>query len=80
MQARCLSADARRLRNFLIDRLWVDGAFGYVDANCFLGVCPICGAPVEVHFHDFAPRATLGCQQGCTEDEIAAELGLRVRP
>jgi hypothetical protein len=58
-----------------------DGQFrGYIDHDCFVGTCPVCGFAVGVRFAGYAPRATLTCEGGCTEAEIAAQIGLEVRP
>jgi hypothetical protein len=58
----------------VIDALWDDQRFGYVTADVFIGTCPICYAPVGVHFAYGAPRAVLQCHGGCGEDEIAASI------
>jgi hypothetical protein len=55
------------------------GFRGYVDKDCFVGTCPICGYPVGVRFYGEALRVTLTCESGCTEEEIVARIpGLRV--
>lgn len=73
---RVLSQEAVAFRKLLIDALWTDAAFGYVNEDVFFGVCPVCGDAVNVHFHGYATRATLQCQGGCSEPELADKLGL----
>ncbi len=77
--SRRLSPESVRFRRLVIEKLWDEEQFGYVDKDCFLGTCPVCGAAVVVRFAGHAPRATLVCQGGCAEAEIAAVLGLVVR-
>jgi hypothetical protein len=77
---RQLSSESVRFRAALIRTLWDDDCFGYIDADRFLGTCPICGGAIGVSFHGHAPRATLNCHGGCTEGEVAARLELSVRP
>jgi hypothetical protein len=74
-----LPRESVRFRTFLIDKLWTEGAFGYITQDVFLGICPICGRAVTVKFAGFAPRATLHCHGECTEEEIGDRLGLKVR-
>jgi hypothetical protein len=69
-----------QFRGLVIEALWDHERFGYIDADAFVGTCPVCGAAVGVRFHGHAPRADLNCHGGCREDEIAARLGLKVRP
>jgi hypothetical protein len=80
-----LPEESVRFRRFLIDELWINAikrtgrrAFGYETEDVFWGRCPICGSHVEVCFAGLAPRATLDCEGGCTEDEIADRLGVQV--
>lgn len=80
MNRRTLTREAIAFRKALIDRLWGNTSFGYVDEDHFIGNCVVCGAAIDVRFAGYAPRATLRCQGGCTEAEIAAALGLSVRP
>jgi hypothetical protein len=77
-----LSADARRFRDLVIDALWPrnDRRCVYIDEDRFLGVCAVCGYHVGVQFVGYAPRAMLECYGGCTEQEIAACIGLEARP
>jgi hypothetical protein len=75
-----LSRESVRFRRFVIDALWTKASFGYIDADWFLGECPICGLPVGVRFAGRAPRASLNCHGGCDEAAIAAAIGLEVRP
>jgi len=75
-----LSPDSIRFRNLVIDALWDEKAFFYVDADHFIGLCPLCDGAVGVRFAGLAPRATLTCHGGCSEAEIAELVGLRVRP
>jgi hypothetical protein len=77
---RTLSSEAVRFRSLLIDALWDDRRFGYVDSDCFIGSCVTCGAAIVVRFAGYAPRATLDCHGGCLEAEIAEALGLEVTP
>jgi hypothetical protein len=74
-----LSYEAARFRRHLIDALWDDAMFGYVDQDRFIGSCPVCGTAVAVRFHGTAATATLNCHGGCSEAEIADRLGLVVR-
>lgn len=76
---RQLSTEAFRFRRLVIDTLGAQ-QFVYLNADRFIGACPICGAAVRVHFAGYAPRATLQCHGGCTEAEIADAVGLAVRP
>jgi hypothetical protein len=76
---RQLSAEATRFRAYLIDAMWSDRRFGYVDQDCFIGSCPICAFAIGVRFAGAAPRASLDCYGGCTEAEIADRLDLQVR-
>jgi hypothetical protein len=71
-----LSDEAVRFRRALIDALWSERQWGYVTEDVFIGECPVCGGPVGVHFAGYAPRATLRCHLGCTEQEIAEQLNL----
>lgn len=80
MSARPLSAQSVRFRYAVIERLWDSDALGYLTEDRFIGTCPVCGAAIAVHFAGYAPRATLCCYGGCSEEEIAAELGWKVRP
>lgn len=73
---RVLSADAVRFRRMVLDSLWDDARFGYIDADRFVGTCPVCAGAVVVRFAGIAPRATIECEHGCSEAEIAARLGL----
>ncbi len=53
---------------------------GVIDADCFVGTCPICAYPVGVRFFGTALRMTLSCESGCSEAEVVARIrGLRVR-
>ena len=74
-----LSAEAIRFRDHVIDALWGQDRFYYIDSSHFVGVCPLCDFAVGVRFHGRAPRATLTCHGGCAEGEIAEAIGLRVR-
>lgn len=74
-----LSPDSVRFRELVINGLWDESEFGYIDQDRFIGTCPVCRAAVGVHFAGTAPRATLNCHGGCSEAEIAAVLGLAVR-
>lgn len=76
---RQLSAEATRFRVQLIETLWDDARFGYVDKDTFIGTCPVCGDAIRVRFASRAPRADLRCQDGCTEAEPAERLDLQVR-
>jgi hypothetical protein len=75
-----LSSDALQFRRLVIDALWRDDSFGYVEKNRFIGTCPLCGDAVGVTFAGRAPRASLNCHGGCSEAELAAAIGLEVRP
>jgi hypothetical protein len=75
-----LPEESIRFRDYLITALWDDRWFGYVDKDCFVGRCPICMFAIGVRFAGFAPRASLHCNGGCTEAEIAERLDLQVRP
>lgn len=79
---RVLSAEARAFRLQLLNALWPvrDPRCAYISEDAFVGVCPLCGAAVGVRFAGHAARAELACRGGCTEDEVAAHLGLAVRP
>ncbi len=79
MPRRHLSPESVRFRKSIIAALWTDHWGDYLDAERFLGECPVCGAPIGVTFAGFAPRASLDCHSGCTEREIADRLGLAVR-
>ena len=79
MTRRVLSSEAREFRELIIDRLW--GEHGvYVDEDHFVGTCVICGDPIGVVFDGYAARAKLNCHTGCTEAELASQLGLEVLP
>lgn len=71
-----LSEEAVRFRKLLIDTLWDESRFGYIDQDRFIGSCPICGFAIGVTFAGRAPRAALHCHGGCTEDEIASRIRL----
>jgi hypothetical protein len=58
---RQLSAEATRFRAYLIDAMWSDRRFSYVDQDCFIGSCPICAFAIGVRFAGTAPRASLNC-------------------
>jgi hypothetical protein len=75
-----LSADVVRFRNCVIDALWDDNAFGYIDKDAVSGHCPICGEVAFARFAAATPRVTMFCYGGCTETEVATRIGLRVRP
>lgn len=77
MSHRVLSPEAHQLRTLVIDALWGDRGV-YLDADRFVGTCPLCGAPIGVTFAGHAPRAALRCHNGCAEAEVAARLGLEV--
>jgi len=76
---RRLSSDSVRFPRLVVDRLWDEKQFGYVDEDCFVGTCPVCGLAVGVEFAGCAPRATLSCLGGCAEPDIAALLKLEVK-
>lgn len=78
--SRRLSPEAIRFRELVINALWDPARLGYLDEDSFVGTCPICGAAVAVHFAGHASRAALKCHGGCTEAEVAAVVGLEVRP
>ena len=75
---RQLSREAIELRRRLIDSLWDDAKFGYIDRSTFVGSCPVCSEAIVVKFADYAARASLRCSAGCSEAEIAARVGLAV--
>lgn len=76
-----LSPAAREFRRLIIDALWDRDRFGwYVHGDLFIGTCPIREAPIAAHFHRPAPRVTVSCAGGCTEQEVGDRLGLVVRP
>lgn len=76
MSDRQLPPESVGFRQSLVDKLWAEECFGYVDQDCFIGTCPVCGAAIGVRFAGYAARATLDCHGGCLEAEIAAVLGL----
>lgn len=77
--SRRLSPEAIRFRELVINALWDPARFGYLDEDCFVGTCPVCGLAVGVEFAGCAPRATLSCLGGCAEPDIAALLKLEVK-
>lgn len=78
MSAGTLTAEAVGFRRLLIDALWDGERFGYVDEDCFIGTCPVCGAAIGCRFAGWAPRATLNCHGGCSEAQVVAAVGRRV--
>lgn len=68
-----------RFRRRIIDHLWGDHG-AYIDADTFVGTCPVCSGYVTVAFAGSAPRASATCHRGCAEHEIGAALGLGVQP
>ena len=79
MTRRVLSLEARKFRELIIDRLWGERGV-YVNEDRFVGTCVICGGAIGVVFDGYAARAKLDCHTGCTEAELASQLGLEVLP
>ncbi len=79
---RPLPAASARFRQRLIavlSRHTPASRFFYLGADQIVMVCPVCDAPLSVRFHGTAVRATLECQDWCSEAEIAEVLDLEVR-
>jgi hypothetical protein len=66
-------------RKAIIAALQRDGTFIYINADRVAGCCPICKAPLGVRFKDRQPAADLHCHGGCSEHDVAANLGKRAR-
>ena len=76
-----LSAGAVAFRGLVLEALWPPqySRCHYGSEDAFSGVCPLCDMTVVVRFAGRAPRAELTCWGGCSEAEIAAEIGMRWR-
>lgn len=69
-----LPAKSVEFRRLLIDALWDDRAFGYVDEDRFVGTCPVCRCAVGVTFHGYAARADVNCHGGCSEANVVKAI------